>query len=593
MAADAKLKPEFLIHGHVRALSLEYVADEDKQKLSLLADERENAKDSQSVGDGDKPPKKKLKGQNKRRPYDAIQIPRSEKLCPRIAHGDDCPYNEKCDYVHDIRAYLAKKQPDIGDRCYLFDTFGRCPYGASCRFASVHLNEEFKNVENSELSLSSSLTATRNGLPKDVQAALRKRHYEFKDADRILGSLKEFMRLKSERSKGENSGNANDMAAIDASTKGGNRAGAITDEDVIRTRPSEIKRIDFSGKLYLAPLTTVGNLPFRRICKKYGADMTCGEMAMAQNLLQGQQSEWALLKRHESEDLFGVQICGAHADQMSRCAQLLRDVIDIDFIDINVGCPIDLVHRRGAGCGLMDRLRKFEEIVYGMRSLMDIPLTAKIRTGVHERKNTAHTLLPKIRDWGVDMVTMHGRSREQRYTKSADWDYIDQCAKVAAPMPLFGCGDLLSYEDVERRLQATSVSGVAIARGALIKPWIFTEIKERKHMDVSSHERMEMLKDFVHFGLEHWGSDTEGVEKTRKFLLEWLSFLYRYIPVGILVRIPQKINERPPYYRGRDDLETLMASACCADWIKLSEMLLGPVPLGFSFLPKHKANSYT
>ncbi|KAH3719598.1 hypothetical protein DPMN_062449, partial [Dreissena polymorpha] len=80
-----------------------------------------------------------------------------------------------------------------------------------------------------------------------------------------------------------------------------------------------------------------------------------------------------------------------------------------------------------------------------------------------------------------------------------------------------------------------------------------------RHWDIRSTERLDMLRDYVNYGLDHWGSDHQGVENTRKFLLEWLSFLHRYIP----------INERPPYYQGRDDLETLMASPNCGDWIKI------------------------
>lgn len=141
-------------------------------------------------------------------------------------------------------------------------------------------------------------------------------------------------------------------------------------------------------------------------------------------------------------------------------------------------------------------------------------------------------------------------------------------------------------------------------RGALIKPWVFTEIKEQRHWDISANERLDMLRDFVHAGLTHWGSDTQGVATTRRFLLEWLSFLHRsvfsihwpsciwkggssnpqcrvppcrYIPVGLLERLPQKINEKPPYYFGRNDLETLMASSNCDDWVKIRwEILKSP-----------------
>jgi hypothetical protein len=113
------------------------------------------------------------------------------------------------------------------------------------------------------------------------------------------------------------------------------------------------------------------------------------------------------------------------------------------------------------------------------------------------------------------------------------------------------------------------VSGCMIGRGALYKPWLFTEIKEQRDWDISSMERFEILKKFTNYGLEMWGCDSQGVETTRKFLLEWLSFLYRYVPIGLLEDTRQQINSRPPAYFGRNQLETLMASHRCSDWIKI------------------------
>jgi len=105
---------------------------------------------------------------------------------------------------------------------------------------------------------------------------------------------------------------------------------------------------------------------------------------------------------------------------------------------------------------------------------------------------------------------VHGRSREQRYTKNADWKYIEQCAQLGAPLPVFGNGDVLSYEDYQQALTSSpSVAGIMIGRGALIKPWIFTEVKEQRHWDISSSERFDILKKYVNYGLEHWGSDTK------------------------------------------------------------------------------------
>jgi len=118
-----------------------------------------------------------------------------------------------------------------------------------------------------------------------------------------------------------------------------------------------------------------------------------------------------------------------------------------------------------------------------------------------------------------------------------------------------------------------------LARGALIKPWLPTEIKERRHWDISASERLDILKEFAKFGLEHWGSDQHGVNITRRFMLEWLRFLCQYIPVGILEAVPQSIYQHFPLkLSGRSDIETLMLSKNTSDWIKISEMILGPIP---------------
>ena len=206
---------------------------------------------------------------------------------------------------------------------------------------------------------------------------------------------------------------------------------------------------------------------------------------------------------------------------------------------------------------------------------------------------------------------IHGRSRLQRYSRLANWDYISQVACSQSldypQIPMIGNGDIFSYSDYEEKILNQISSGdegedckknnlipcAMLGRGALIKPWLPTEIKEKRNWDISASERLDMLKDFVRFGLEHWGTDQQGVNHTRRFLLEWISFLYRYVPVGLLEVLPQQMNQRPPLHMcGRSDLETLMMSKNCADWIKISTMLLGPVPDGFQFEPKHKANSF-
>ena len=356
----------------------------------------------------------------------------------------------------------------------------------------------------------------------------------------------------------------------------------------------EKKKLDLKGKLVLAPLTTVGNLPFRCICKQFGADVTISEMSMVQNLLKGQKSEWALLRRHPMEDFFGIQIAAPNMSMVATLADAFETMeTQFDFLDLNCGCPIDVVCRRGMGSELLDRQVKLEGLVRTMNHCFDVPTTVKIRIGRNENKPTAHTLMPKLERWGASAITLHGRSRQQRYTKLANWEYIEDCARTVS-VPVIGNGDILSWEDYQAHIREDSpLTTVMIARGALIKPWLFQEIKQQKVWDISASERMDILQDFTKMGLQHWGADERGVSTTRRFLLEWLSFLYRYIPAGLLEVLPQGINDRPPPYFGRNELETLFASPLADDWIKISEMLLGPVPHDFHFQPKHRSNSYS
>jgi tRNA-dihydrouridine synthase 3 len=132
-------------------------------------------------------------------------------------------------------------------------------------------------------------------------------------------------------------------------------------------------------------------------------------MALALNLLQGHPSEWALTKRHPSEDCFGIQICGAQPDVMTKCAELLEETVSMDFLDINMGCPIDLVCNKGAGSALLDNTRRMHDIIWAVNSALDhTPLTVKLRIGKSETKPMLHTLTPKLHDWGASAIMVRG-----------------------------------------------------------------------------------------------------------------------------------------------------------------------------------------
>lgn len=318
--------------------------------------------------------KDKKRGQNKNRPA-PYKVKRESQLCNSLANGDptsSCSY-PNCVYLHDVKKYLEEKPKDIGESCYIYSQTGHCQYGLTCRYADNHLDEEKRN-----LGVKDGIRKPFTFVDTELLTLLRKRQYNL---DRSRSIVAEVEKRKNK--------------------------GYTPDTDLIPERTCEKRRIDFRDKLFLSPLTTVGNLPFRRICKEYGADVTCGEMACVVPLLQGAKQEWALTKRHPSEDIFGVQICGNKANLVAGATQILMEKANVDFVDLNLGCPIDLIYRQGAGSALIRRQNVLEGIVRSCSAVLgDKPFTVKTRTGVYADKSVAHELVPKFEAWGASLVTV-------------------------------------------------------------------------------------------------------------------------------------------------------------------------------------------
>ncbi|KAK1219650.1 tRNA-dihydrouridine synthase 3 [Marasmius sp. AFHP31] len=524
--------------------------------------------------------------------------------------------------------------------CPVFEELGECRYGYKCRYLSGHIqrkeNEPPELIRDEEKNARNAISMTEmNYVRPETQKLLRTKKLPFPIWEAYQKEMqsadKEAQQSQKVQQQDENGGAHEDVQMTNGTENEQmdvrqEEKGSANTEDIIKgrtgisdlneheaqkdapdskTRFSEKKRLNWKGKSYLAPLTTVGNLPFRRVCVDFGADITCGEMGLATSFLSGSKEEWSLVRRHPSEKIFGVQVAGNKPNTLVPTAEVLAKECagNIDFVDVNCGCPIDLVFKSGSGSALLDAPAKLGRIVVGMnKALGDIPVTVKLRTGVKDGRNNAHKLMPRlVTEYGAGALTLHGRTRQQRYTKLADWDYIKQCVEAVRareeeedlpPIPLYGGGDCFSSQDYWSDVDRTGVDGVMVGRGALIKPWIFTEIKERREWDISSRERLDGIRKYAEYGLCHFGSDTAGINATRRYLCEALSFQYRYVPIGLLEHLPGRINDRAPAFRGRDDLETLLASPDSRDWVKISEMFLGPAPEAWSFTPKHKSNAY-
>ncbi|KAH9064603.1 zinc finger dihydrouridine synthase, partial [Lactarius vividus] len=530
---------------------------------------------------------------------------------------------------------------DPTSRCPIFEATGSCRLGLKCRFLGGHVRKAEDGTvalveDEDKKALVLTASTELNFVSPATLKLLRTKKYPVPVSDDYLRELK----AVAEERDGKDISTGTEIATITVATPDVGLEPSVEDSSIsdsvrphtatlpgvateaaptklslyesraqadlpdVPFRFSEKRRLNWSNKTYLGPLTTVGNLPFRRLCVSFGADITCGEMGLATSFLSGSKEEWSLVRRHPSETMFGVQVAGNKPSSLAPIAEVLANECNggIDFADLNCGCPIDLVFRTGSGSALLDAAGKLGKILVGMnRALGEIPLTIKMRTGVKEGRNNAHKLMPRIgAEWNVAAMTLHGRTRQQRYTKLADWEYIKECVQAVRAreadedlprIPIFGGGDAFSAQDYWSKVESSGVDGVMIARGALIKPWIFAEIKERREWDISSRERLELIRKYAEFGLDHFGTDTAGVNTTRRYLCEALSFQYRYIPIGLLEHLPPRINDRAPLFRGRDQLETLLSSGDSRDWVKISEMFLGPAPESWTFTPKHKSNA--
>ena len=593
--------------------------------------------------------KEKSKGQNTNRQFgssrDAIG------LCQSRAHSSEfspreCRFGNSCKFEHDLRRYLKEwKREDLqtfGGLCPVWDLKGTCDMGWKCRFVGSHMAEEAVDDGSKELVLVEKAGGSKqsggsifaddeilNVVSTQAKADLMKRKMKTPKADKYhqwLESSNQTVQEQDHQIKRDDANGAGTPTEVfDEDARQENRA-RYTEPPFL---PSEKRRLYFGPETpVLAPLTTQGNMPFRRLCIGFGAQITYSEMAMSMPLIQGQKSEWALMRAHRSEAVppnykgksvvnvydnskdsrFGAQIAANKAWQALKTTELLTLLCpQLRVIDLNCGCPIDLVYRTGAGSALLDRASKLESILRGMNAVSnEIPVTVKIRMGTKDNKPTADSLVERLVNGGqasyesglgpcgVAAITLHGRSRQQRYTRSADWGYVSDCAALvqrynsqsdelsdtvqeadeskqpaSGKVYFIGNGDCYSHTDYEQHIQEAKVDSVMVARGALVKPWIFEEIEKGQYIDKSASERLGMIEQYVRYGLEAWGSDEVGVGQTRRFLLEWLSFAYRYVPVGILEYLPPRLQDRPPAWRGRNELETLLGSDNYKDWIKI------------------------
>ncbi len=287
--------------------------------------------------------------------------------------------------------------------------------------------------------------------------------------------------------------------------------------------------MNWHGLTILAPLSKGGNLPYRRLCMDLGASVTTSEMAYARQVNRRSRAELALLRKHASETRFGVQLAAGKATDAVAAAKRAIDQ-GASFIDLNCGCPIHDVVRRGMGATLLQRPAALARIVEAMATELSVPVTVKIRSGWKEGQENASEVARLIEEAGAAALTIHPRSREQRYSKAANWQLVKQLVEERS-IPVIGNGDILTHYEAERFQQLSGCASLMVARGALIKPWIFREINDGKSWEPTAEERIELYHRLAGYMKEHFYDDDKGRQRAMRFLPWHFAFFWRYRPL--------------------------------------------------------------
>ena len=235
-------------------------------------------------------------------------------------------------------------------------------------------------------------------------------------------------------------------------------------------------KLDVDVPLYLAPMAGVSESPFRRICRRYGADVVVTEFLSAEGIRRENPATIDKLRFGADERPIGVQIFGADPNAMGEAARLVTDVFQPEFIDINFGCPVKKVVRRNGGSGCLKDLDLVQSVIKAVIGGTHLPVTVKIRSGWSEEMRDPVKIALKCQDAGAKVLALHPRTRTQMYSGNARWEEIARVVD-ALEIPVLGNGDIKTAEDAVRMHQETKCAGVMIARGSFGQPWIFDQTR--------------------------------------------------------------------------------------------------------------------
>ena len=260
--------------------------------------------------------------------------------------------------------------------------------------------------------------------------------------------------------------------------------------------------------LFLAPMEDVTDIGFRMLCKRFGAAMVYTEFVSAEALVRDVKSTVRKLTISDEERPVGIQIYGRDVDAMVEAAKIVEQA-GPDVIDLNFGCPVKKVAGKGAGAGMLQNIPKLLEITLKVVDAVAVPVTVKTRLGWNSEQLIITELAEQLQDCGIQALTIHGRTRSQMYTGTADWTLIGEVKRnPRIHIPIIGNGDIRSLDDADRAFDSYGVDAVMIGRATFGCPWIFSR------QELTVDEKIDVLEEQLRINIER--CDTQEMRASGK-----------------------------------------------------------------------------